>query len=242
MRSSTSMPRRRDRQPERLEPVDVRPAAGRDEQPVERRARCRPRASALPLVDAARPARRGGCRRRPRAAPSATSAAASASTRERMRASPCDERHLRADALEELRELAADRARRRARRAAPGTSRRLGRLDVRPVVDRLEPVDRRDRRRRAGRDHEPVVRAAPCRRPGRRPARRHVASPRTSSASCDASHSTCEESSRSATMSRHAKIFCGSSVAGCDRAERARVRPRASSGARSIVFVGMHAQ
>ena len=66
------------------------------------------------------------------------------------------QRHLRAHAAEELGQLAADR---------PGAEddealRDLAdarRLAVRPVVDAVQALDRRDRRHRAGRDHEPLV-------------------------------------------------------------------------------------
>src|SRR5581483_12256468 len=66
------------------------------------------------------------------------------------------ERDLRADALEELCELASDRA-------APEHEQpsryleRLRRPDVRPVVAARESLERRDGRRRAGREDEPVV-------------------------------------------------------------------------------------
>ena len=68
-----------------------------------------------------------------------------------------DDRHLRAHAGEELRELGADRAAAHDDEALrhPVRPRRLA---VRPVLDGVEPVDRRDRRPRAGREDEPVVR------------------------------------------------------------------------------------
>ena len=72
------------------------------------------------------------------------------------------------------------------------------------------------------------------------PGRVTTASPRTSSQRCPASHSTCEESSRSATRSRHANTPAGSSVPGSSPG--ARRASATSSGARSIVFVGMQAQ
>ena len=67
-----------------------------------------------------------------------------------------DDRHLRAHAGEELRELGADRATAHHDEALRHLV-RPRRLAVRPVLDRVETVDRRDRRPRAGGEDEPVV-------------------------------------------------------------------------------------
>ena len=68
-----------------------------------------------------------------------------------------DDRHPRAHAGEELRELGADRAAAHDDEALRHLV-RPRRVAVRPVLDRVEPVDRRDRRPRAGGEDEPVVR------------------------------------------------------------------------------------
>ena len=125
-------------------------------------------------VDRRSPSHRAGCRRRPRAGPPATSAAASGVDARQEPVVRLDERDLRAHAREELRQLAADRpaAEHDQRRRYLG---RLGRFDVRPVVDRRapgwagSPAWSRSRSR-AGRTR------ARARRPRRRPAgsrRRH---------------------------------------------------------------------
>ena len=82
-----------------------------------------------------------------------------------------DDRHLRAHAGEELRELGADRAAAHDDEA-PRNLVRARRLAVRPVLDRVEPLDRRDRGPRAGRERRAGRTAAPRRRPRRRPAAR----------------------------------------------------------------------
>ena len=107
-----------DRQAERLEPVDVRPASGGDEQPVERDL------AAVARVSTRRPSTACACD-----AESDLDAVLPQRVVDERRGvgvdageqplAALDERHLRADALEELRELAPDRARRRARRGAP---------------------------------------------------------------------------------------------------------------------------
>ncbi len=74
-----------------------------------------------------------------------------------------------------------------------------------------------------------------------RPGSATTASPRTSSQRWPSSHSTCEESSRSATTSRQARTAGTSSSAGVPIPGVRRVAAT-SSGPRSIVFVGMHAQ
>ena len=141
---------------ERLEARDVRPPAGGDEQPLELE----------PL--AAREAQRGGrlelLGRRAETQVDAVLSQRLLDEGRRLgvdaRQQPLDrldERHLRADAGEELCELAADRA------AAEHDQRtrhleRLGRLDVRPVRHLLEPRNRRQCRRGPRRDHQPVVR------------------------------------------------------------------------------------
>ena len=153
-----------------------------------------------------------------------------------------DERHLRADALEELRELAADRAATEHERAAPGTSSRLGRLDVRPVVDL------RRARRSAGRPatSRSRSRAGRSEAPGRRPART-PGSVTIGVAAHELGVAGLEP------LDLGAVVALGDDVAPREdllRIERCRLRsPRAcaaprltSSGARSIVFVGMHAQ
>ncbi len=196
IRSSTSIgAARADREPERLEALR-RSAAGLSRRAAARRPIRSPPSTAAPPSKASTPApspdvdavlpqrllderrrvgveRAVGAGRRPgRASPSSRPGRRTARARSRP-------------------------ARRRARAATPGASERLGRLDVRPVVDVVDPGDRRDHRARAGRDHEPVVRelaAVDLDDAGTR----DRASPRTSSQPRAASHSTCEVSSRSA--------------------------------------------
>ena len=79
-----------------------------------------------------------------------------------------------------------------------GISRHGRRLAVRPVVDLVQTGDGRDRRHRAGRDHEPLVAELAARRLDDARARDDRASPRTSSTSRSASHSSCDESSPAA--------------------------------------------
>ncbi len=173
-------PALRHREPERLEALGVRLAARRDEQPVERAPSSPSSRTSAPSSTAAAWA--------PTRSSIAVVAQAVGDERGRLgvdaRQDPVaalDERHPRADPREELRELAADRA------AAehgqrPGHLRRLGRLDVRPEVDRVEPRDRRDRRARS-RSRSRAGRRPSSRPVDRRrgPARTTVASPRTSS-------------------------------------------------------------
>ena len=88
---------------------------------------------------------------------SASSSPASEWTRPSRCVAALDDRHLRAHAGEELRELGADRAAAHDDEALRHLV-RPRRLAVRPVLDRVEPVDRRDRGPRAGGEDEPVVR------------------------------------------------------------------------------------
>ena len=73
------------------------------------------------------------------------------------------QRDLRAHAAEELGELAADRARAEDDDARRDLAHGRG-LAVRPVVDLVQTGDGRDRRHRAGRDHEPLVAELAARR------------------------------------------------------------------------------
>ena len=112
-------------EPERVEPVDVRPPARRDQQPLERQPRRRRQAPTCCSLDRARPSA-------PSADLDAVLAERLVDERRRLgvdaRQEPVaalDERDLRAHPGEELSQLAADRARRRARAAirAPRWSR-----------------------------------------------------------------------------------------------------------------------
>ena len=240
MRSSTSIPRREISSPSGsrpstfgLRPVATSSRSNASSRPVGEERGCSPSTrsarGAEPDVDAVLPQRLLDERGRVRV-----------DTREQPRVA-LHERHLRADALEELRELAADRAAAEHDEARRHLE-RLRRLDVRPVVDRVEPLDRRDRpatsrsRSRAGRS------AAPSSPTARTPGSGTTASPRTSSAFIDVE-----------PLDLRRVVALGDLVAPREdplrverRAGRSR-RPsdgggRDSSGARSIVFVGMHAQ
>ena len=188
-RSSTSTPLPRDLDAELLEtePVDVsarRPVATSSRSAVDRRRRPA-RWTRISRARRARPLRaRVEARSPPRANAPASSAPASASIA-RQEPRRCGRRSSPARrAAVELRELAADGA------AAEDDEAR-GHLARRAVASRLvqystvvEPVDRRDRRRRAGRDDEPLVLELARRRPRRRRAGRPAPRPRTSS-TCD---------------------------------------------------------
>ena len=154
-RSSTSIPRLADRQPERVETVQVRPPAGGDEEAVEREPLAGAEYRGVPRLDGLYL----------RAHPDLHAVLPERSLDERRRVCVdegqkafrrLDERHLRADPGEELGQLAADRpaAEHEQRRRAPRSS-RSPRCSSSSRPRRAR--DRRDRRRRAGRDHEPVV-------------------------------------------------------------------------------------
>src|SRR5581483_11185585 len=152
-------PRASDRQPEPLEPLDVRPAAGGDEQPLrlDRLAVREPKYhvvtwAVLGSLDGDAGAHVDAVLREGLADELARLLVHAAEEPWAV----LDHGHARADAREELRELRADGA-----AAEHGERPRYlldrGRLDVRPVLDAVEAVDRRNRRPRAGRDHEAVV-------------------------------------------------------------------------------------
>ena len=157
-RSSTSMPRAPIETPSCSSPRPLRPASGRS-----RRA-ARSASTFVPSESVKRDARRGcALDADSRADVDPLLAEDVGDDRARLLVHPAeqaravlDHRHARADAGEELRKLRADRA-----AAQDGEALRhlvrARRFDVRPVADGVEPVDRRDGRPRAGRDHEPVV-------------------------------------------------------------------------------------
>ena len=214
------MPRRADRQPERRRARrrsaggPWRRAAGRTDSSLPSSSssarRCRPRLALASSadVDAVLAQRVGDERRRVRV-----------DAREDARVA-LHERHLRADALEELRELAADRA--GAEHDEPRRHlARLGRVDVRPVVDVLEPVERRDRPATS------PSRARACRTAARVPstcddARARGTSRRRARAPRPVRRATRPARSRRARRRcrASAKIACASSSPTCERAER----------------------
>ena len=244
MRASTSMPRRLTRA-RQARAARGRPMFGR--RPVATRSRSN--SISLPSLSANLALVTLTARDAPSriSMPSARSESATRAARRRRRGTGCGssdlhDRHLRAGPLEELRELAADRAAAEDERAAPALrwSRSL-RCSSSSRSRRDPSIGGIDGRRARGED-EPVVAKLLVVDLERRPASGRPRRRARARRSAISSHSTCELSSRSATTSRHANTLLRSSVAPLDRPERASALRRRALGARSIVFVGMHAQ
>ena len=227
--------------PSGLEPVDVRPAAGRDAAAGRTAARVPSASSRLLAGRPARPARRAGCRRRPRAAPPRRAAAASASTRGSSRSSPwtsvtCEPTRWKNCASSQPTGPPPSTS------SALGDLERLGRLDVRPVVDLIEP-----RRSAARPADEPVAITSRSyaqllpptwTTPGSRDDRvaAHELGIAASRATRPGTSRRVRRRGRATRRSPAGSISPTSSAPWEWRAAAA------SSGARSIVFVGMQAQ
>ena len=164
----------------------------------------------------------------PRGTRSASSAPASGWTRPSSALAALDDRHLRAHAARRTARARRRPGRRRGRRGSRGTWCVARRLAVRPVLDLVDALDRRDRGPRPGRDDELVVRKLLRRRPRRRPAApRGPRRARAGSSSPGGSRSWPESSQSLVIQSRHDQTPSGSG--------RSAVRPGArSSEAREL--------